>query len=131
MTRPERPRKIYEQRLQCTPKSHLLDCHNSWLQVTFCQCGNVRVPGEHKIWREQALYDHKGKGSTIQGWTRYTLGDCPCHPQGAYEVPTEWPQGTTVRTTTQPAQQLTFRTLPGGTVVVERSTGELESGDAT
>ena len=67
------------ERMQCGDE-HLLACFNPWAAQTFCQCGQVRIPGGHSSWHERTVYDHAGPGAQLLGYDRYVLEFCDCHP---------------------------------------------------
>ena len=73
--------------MACGATVHLLATGNPWLRATWCVCGQVRVSGlGHETWHQRLVYDGVGRGATLIGYDRYSLGECLCHKGGAVEV---------------------------------------------
>ena len=73
---------LHTTRYACTGGLHVLGCHNPLDGLTYCQCGAVRLPGRHTTTHERPLYTHPGNRGEVEGWDRYVLAACDCHPSG-------------------------------------------------
>lgn len=76
---------LHTDRLACQPPTHTLVTGNPWYGDTWCRCGQVRLSGQHAVWRERYVYDGAGRDAELLGFDRYRLSRCACHLDGVIE----------------------------------------------